>query len=415
VLLCAIGWANIYAATMTENAADPWNFSHSYTKQLIWIGLSFVIAYTISIIDSKFYEFFAYGLFGLMLTLLIGVLIFGAEKKGARSWFNLGFFYFQPSEFAKFACALAIAKVFSAHNFTQKIGRNIMMIIGIIVLPAVLIILQPDPGSALVYGAFIIVFYREGLPGWIPATFFYLIILFALVVILRQDKYAIQFPFFKLSGIHILITSLTIIAGVLTYLLRKYKMIFLIVFISLLVSAGYVLVVNLAFDKVLKDRHRDRLNELFGVIHNPQGTGYNVHQSKIAIGSGGFTGKGFLQGTQTKYDFVPEQKTDFIFCTIGEEWGFLGTLTVLILFLFFLIRLIIIAERQKTRFARVYGYSVASVLFFHLCINVGMTIGLAPVIGIPLPFFSYGGSSLWAFTILIFIFLKFDAERGNVL
>ncbi|MCI5056266.1 MAG: rod shape-determining protein RodA [Flavobacteriales bacterium] len=415
VILLAIGWANIYAATMTENADNAWSFSHSYTKQLVWIGLAFVIAYTILIIDAKFYEYFAYGLFGFMVTLLVAVLIFGAEKKGARSWFNLGFFYFQPSEFAKFACALAIAKVFSVHNFQQKLGQNILIITGVILAPALLIVLQPDPGSALVYGAFIIVFYREGLPGWIPTSIFSLIILFALVVILRQDKYAIHFAFATISGVNLLISSLALLISVATYVLRKVRYIYLISIITLIFSAGYVSGVNFAFDHLLKDRHRDRLNELFGVIHNPRGTGYNVNQSKIAIGSGGVTGKGFLNGTQTKYDFVPEQKTDFIFCTIGEEWGFLGTTTVLGLFLLFLIRIVQLAERQKLKFARVYGYSVASILFFHLTINIGMTIGLAPVIGIPLPFFSYGGSSLWAFTILIFIFLKFDAERVNVL
>jgi rod shape determining protein RodA len=285
-----------------------------------------------------------------------------------------------------------------------------------IALPGLLIAIQPDPGSTLVYLAFIFVLYREGMSGNIMIIGLVMVMLFIVTLFAKQASVEIPILEMDMNGKYVLITFLAIISAGLYFLLRSLnKNIWKFIVLGFIIMVGTVLSVDYVFDNVFKDRHRDRVNELVGIISDPRGTGYNQHQSKIAIGSGGFWGKGYLEGTQTKYDFVPEQSTDFIFCTVGEEWGFVGSFFVVIAFLTLIGRLIFVAERQRSQFARIYGYSVASILFVHFMINIGMTIGLAPVIGIPLPFFSYGGTSLLSFTILLFTFIKLDSDRKHVL
>jgi rod shape determining protein RodA len=288
--------------------------------------------------------------------------------------------------------------------------------LGIIAVPAVLILLQPDAGSMLVYLAFIFVLYREGMSGNIMIIGIIMVLLFIVTLFAKQASMLIPFIDYELDGEYVLILVLAAITATVYFLLRNMsKGIWKPLVIGFVVMAGTILSVDYVFDNIFSDRHRNRVNELVGIISDPRGTGYNQHQSKIAIGSGGFLGKGFLQGTQTKYDFVPEQSTDFIFCTVGEEWGFVGSTVVITLFIALIGRLIFVSERQRSKFARIYGYSVASILFIHFTVNIGMAIGLAPVIGIPLPFFSYGGSSLWSFTILVFTFIKLDSDRKHVL
>ncbi|MDX5449283.1 MAG: rod shape-determining protein RodA, partial [Bacteroidota bacterium] len=332
--------------------------------------------------------------------LLVLVLLFGKEVNGARSWFAIGSFSLQPSEFAKFATCLALAKYLGSSDISLSKFKPRLISLFIIFLPAVLIAPQPDMGSALVYTSLILVLYREGLSGTYIFLGIGLAVLFILSLLIDQIY------------LWIVIVILTAFVAFLTR--RRRSTMWAIIGIGVL-AIGYIGMVDYAFNNFLEDRHRNRINILLGKAHDPTGIGYNTNQSMIAIGSGGFSGKGYLQGTQTKFDFVPEQSTDFIFCTVGEEWGFVGTTVVTILFLLLLFRIIIIAERQKSNFSRIYGYGVASILFIHVTINIAMTIGLAPVIGIPLPFFSYGGSSLWGFTLLLFIFIKLDAYRWEIL
>ncbi len=285
-----------------------------------------------------------------------------------------------------------------------------------IALPGILIALQPDPGSTLVYLAFIFVLYREGMSGNIMIVGLVMVMLFIVTLFAKQTSVMMPFVDIELNGKYVLISFLALITGALYLLLKNLnKNIWKILLAGFVIMVGTVMSVDYVFDNIFKDRHRNRVNELVGIISDPRGTGYNQHQSKIAIGSGGFSGKGFLNGTQTKYNFVPEQSTDFIFCTVGEEWGFMGSSFVIIVFLTLIGRLIFVAERQRSKYARIYGYSVASILFVHFMINIGMTIGLAPVIGIPLPFFSYGGTSLLSFSILLFTFVKLDSDRKHVL
>jgi rod shape determining protein RodA len=346
--------------------------------------------------------------------MLIAVLLFGSDIKGARSWFKIGSFAIQPSEFAKFATGLALAKYLSTLNIKMQDIKTKVIASIIIGIPAVLILLQNDTGSTLVYASFVFVLYREGLSGNILLIGLYTAFLFVLSLLLRIN----DFTFFEnivLSGDVLLMIVLAAIAGIIIYNTRKVKKMWVIVTTALVLSVGLIYSVDYIFENVLEPHQSKRINVLLGIESDPHGAGYNVNQSLIAIGSGGFLGKGFLEGTQTKFDFVPEQSTDFIFCTIGEEWGFLGTFILVCIYVGLFLRLLFLAERQRSIFSRIYGYSVASILFFHFLINIGMTIGLAPVIGIPLPFISYGGSSLWSFTILLFIFVKLDAERINVL
>jgi rod shape determining protein RodA len=414
LVLVFIGWINIYAAVYNEEHHSIFDISQRYGMQLLWIGLALVVAFVILLFEGQFFTTFAYPIYGVVLLLLIGVLLFGAEIKGARSWFRVGSFAIQPSEFAKFATGLALAKYLSTLNIKMQDIKTKLIAMVIIGVPAVFILLQNDTGSTLVYASFVFVLYREGLSGNILLIGLYTAFLFVLSLLLRINDFTF-FDSIVLSGDVLLMIVLASIAGLVIYNTRKVKKMWLVVSTALILSVGLIYSVDYIFENVLEPHQSKRINVLLGIESDPHGAGYNVNQSLIAIGSGGFLGKGFLEGTQTKFDFVPEQSTDFIFCTIGEEWGFLGTFILVCIFLGLFLRLIFLAERQRSIFSRIYGYSVASILFFHFLINIGMTIGLAPVIGIPLPFISYGGSSLWSFTILLFIFVKLDAERINVL
>ncbi len=454
LLMVILGWINIYAAVFDEQHESILDLSQRYGKQLIWIIAAIVLAIAIFLIDSKFYSFFAYVIYAAAILLLLGVLVLGDEIHGARSWFRIGSFHFQPAEFAKIATSLALAKYLSAFNVRIESFRSTVHILAIILLPALLIAVQPDMGSALVFFTFVLVAYREGFPDVFLILGVAMALLFFLTLLL--DKFII---FLIILGVALLLywilsrnlknaiiagTLIAVPAGILYFgsrvdliKLNRYYIILLAVaaalpfylgyayrkrlrniYLIILIAVGssaFTFSVDYVFHSVLKEHQQHRVNILLGLESDPLGLGYNVNQSKIAIGSGGFSGKGFLQGTQTKFDFVPEQSTDFIFCTVGEEWGFVGTSLVIGLFIFLLIRLIKLAERQRSNFSRIYGYGVISVLFFHFAVNIGMTIGLLPVIGIPLPFFSYGGSSLWAFTILLFILLRMDATRMELL
>lgn len=414
LLLVLMGWLNIYAVTFSPDHESFFDFDHSYTKQLVWILFGLVLMFGILTLDVRLYDTFAYFLYGGAILALLAVLVIGREINGARSWFVIGSLSIQPSEFAKFATALALTKFLTANSSRFQKLRTKIEAIAILGLPAAIIILQPDPGSTLVYFSFIFVLYREGLSGKVLLIGLGAAVFFILALLLKDTFILLPFDL-QPSGTSIFILVLVTIAGLLAYVVKRTKNAWIPIAAVLLLSVGFILSVEYIFDNVLKEHHQNRINELLGIVDDPTGAGYNVHQSKIAIGSGGFSGKGFLQGTQTKNDFVPEQSTDFIFCTVGEEWGFLGTFVVIVLFMLLLFRLIWVAERQRSNFARIYGYCVASIFFFHVAINIGMTIGLAPVIGIPLPFFSYGGSSLWAFTILLFIFVKLDSERKYIL
>lgn len=400
LLMVLMGWINIYSAVYDENHSSIFDISQRYGKQLIWIGAAIFLAAVILLIDAKFFPALAYLFFGISLLSLLAVLAVGTEIAGSRSWFQIGSVAIQPAEFAKFATCLALARYLSRFDTSMRSLRSVVVSLMIIFAPAVLILLQNDTGSALVYAALILVLYREGLPGGILVIGLLVAVLFILTLLINK---------FILIGI---CAALAIIIYLMNKNIRK-RLILMIA--GLILASGFILSVDYGFENVLEPHQKKRISVLLGKETDLKGAGYNVHQSKIAIGSGGLTGKGFLKGTQTKYNFVPEQSTDFIFCTVGEEWGFIGSFVVVILFVMLLIRLIILAERQRSDFSRIYGYGVASILFFHFMVNIGMTIGLVPVIGIPLPFFSYGGSSLWAFTILLFIFLKQDAERLEVL
>ena len=397
--LVIIGWLNIYAALFNENY-ELIDFSQKYGRQLIWISIAFLIAIFILFFNWKFFEGFAYLIYLLSLLSLIGVLLFGIEVNGAKSWFDFGLIRIQPGEFAKVACCLALAKFLSRLNMSLEKTKNKIIATALILLPVFFITLQNDTGSALVYSTFILVLYRFGLPATLLIIGIVTTILFVTSIIVSKI---------------VLIMILSIIA-IFFFIISSRKLRELIIISSLLVICiGFIFSVDYAFERVLEPHHVTRIKVLLGQESDPHGSGYNVNQSMIAIGSGGFTGKGYLKGTQTKFNFVPEQSTDFIFCTIGEEWGFIGSTFLLLLFLAFLFRLLYLAERQRSVFSKVFGYGVVSIFFFHIAINVAMTIGLAPVIGIPLPFISYGGSSLWGFTILLFIFLNLDSYRLQVL
>lgn len=398
--LAILGWLNIYAAVYNEEFSSIFDMSQKYGKQLMWIGTSVVIIMVIMFTDTNLFQTLAYPIFLISLLSLLGLFVFGKEIAGARSWYAFGSFSLQPSEFAKFATALATARYLSSKGVTINNWGNRFTALLIVLLPAAIIVPQPDPGSALVYSSFFLVFYREGLSGKYIFAGFALVVLFILSLLISKF-YLIIF----IGGI----------AAILIFVYRRSRGAIISVAAIAIAAAGFILSVDYAFNNILEDRHRNRINILLGKAHDPKGIGYNTAQSMIAIGSGGLTGKGYLEGTQTKFDFVPEQSTDFIFCTVGEEWGFVGSTTVVILFVLLFFRLIIVAERQKSHFSRIYGYCVASILFFHFAINIAMTIGLAPVIGIPLPFFSYGGSSLWGFTLLLFIFIKLDSNRMEIL
>lgn len=401
VVLVLMGWANIYAAVYNEEHYIITDISQKYGKQMLWIATAFVIALIILIIDESFYTAFAYVIFGAFLLANIAVPFLGREIKGSRSWFGVGGFGIQPAEFMKFATNLAIAKFLSNQNIKIADYRNTIISLLILGVPMLIIMkLQDETGLAIVFAAFIFTLYREGLSVNYLLLGFLAAVLFILALLVNNIF------LFAIIGI---LCSVSLL-----FIKRSRKNIFLIALIGI-VACGMVKGTSTVYEH-LEPHQKIRIDVLLG-----RGTvdlkkeGYNVNQAKIAIGSGGLLGKGYLQGTQTKYDFVPEQDTDFIFCTVGEEWGFIGSALVIILQLTLIIRLVFMAERQRSPFSRIYGYGVASVLFFHLTVNVGMTIGLAPVIGIPLPFFSYGGSSLWSFTLLLFIFIKLDSHRLQIL
>ena len=449
-----MGWFNIYAAVYNEEHKEILDLSQRYGKQFLWILATLVLAVFVVIIDSRFYVFFSYFIYAGLMALLLLVLVFGKEINGARSWFEFGNISLQPSEFAKFGTALALAAYLNnkRQDFTKV--KVIMPAVGIMLLPAILIALQPDMGSTIVFFALFIVLFREGMSpfvfisGLLMVTLFFLTLVAdnfylqagLVVVALLLAWFAARNPKVWLMGSAILIFTggiiyifghfvfrsmgnetillvTIILAGIIYayYFYSKKAMALLIIYLFLLGSVLYISAVDFAFNHVMQPHQKERVEIMLGIKSDPHGTGYNVNQSIISIGSGGFSGKGYLQGTQTKFKFVPAQSTDFIFCTVGEEWGFLGSAVVISLYVFLLIRLVILAERQRSMFSRVYGYGVVSILFVHFFINIGMALGLVPVIGIPLPFFSYGGSSLWGFTILLFIFLRLDASRTEYL
>jgi rod shape determining protein RodA len=399
-ILMLFGWVNIYASQYNEDTVMMLDLNARYGKQLLFIGIASFLAFLILIIDWKFFYSLSYLFYLTIILLLIGVLFKGEVTGGAISWFELGGFKFQPSEFAKFTTALALAKYYNTLHVKRISLQDKLKTYAIIILPFLLIILQNDLGTALVYAAFILVLYREGLSGNILIFGILIAILFFLTLVIEKT---------------ILISVLSAIA-LLIYLLSRRKKKELLLILGLLISCtAFIFSVDYIFNDMLAPHQRKRINILLGKEFDPHGAGYNLIQSKIAIGSGGFSGKGFLNGTQTRFDFVPEQSTDFIFCTIGEEWGFVGSFFFMILFVGLLLRILFLAERQRSNFSRIYGYSVAAILFMHFVINIGMTIGLLPVIGIPLPFISYGGSSLLGFTILLFIFLNLDSYRLQIL
>ncbi|MGB0918513.1 MAG: rod shape-determining protein RodA [Flavobacteriales bacterium] len=395
--LVLLGWVNIYAAVYNEEHQSILDITQRYGKQLIWICLSVFVGLVILLIDGKFYSTFSIPIYVVNMLLLVVVLVTARDVAGARSWIDIGSFKLQPSEFAKSATALALAYYLSTINIKMDELKTKLIAGIILAIPAGLILLQNDTGSMLVFGAFALVLYREGLSG----NF----LLFGLSV-------AVLFIFALLfTPVTMLIILCIILLVVFLFQRKKTWKLSLGLGVALVVLMGFVYSVDYLFHNVLEPHQQIRIDVLLGKADDPTGAGYNVNQSKIAIGSGGFAGKGFLKGTQTKYDFVPEQTTDFIFCTVGEEWGFLGTFVVIGLFTALILRIFFIAERQRSAFTRIYGYCVGTILLFHFMINIGMTIGLMPVIGIPLPFFSYGGSSLLGFTILLFMFVKLDGFR----
>ena len=454
MLLILMGWFNIYAAVYNEEHSGLLDFSQRYGKQFIWIVASLILAVFISIIDNRFYFFFSWFIYGACMLLLVLVVIIGKEINGARSWFELGGISLQPSELAKFGTALALASYLN--NKRQDLTRlsEIIPAASIIFLPALLTLIQPDMGSAIVYFSLFLVLFREGMSPYIFVSGLLMIVLFFLTL-LTNNLYltmalisiAVVLVWFSTrkwklvilgSGIFIIITGILylldhyvfksignelvifislLLSGAVYafYIYNKRAVSVLIIYLFLVGSIVYVNSVDYTFNNFLKPHQKERVDILLGFKSDLHGTGYNVNQSIISIGSGGFAGKGFLQGTQTKFKFVPKQSSDFIFCTVGEEWGFLGSFVVIGVYLFLLLRLIKLAERQRSDFSRIYGYCVVSILFTHIFLNIGMAIGIVPVIGIPLPFLSYGGSSLWGFTILLFIFLRLDASRTEYL
>ena len=404
LFLVIFGWMNIYSAVYDESSANIFDFSRQHGKQLIWILVAIVTAVFTLIIDSRFFSSTAYFIYGGVFVLLIVVLFTATVTKGATSWISIGSFKLQPSEFAKFATALAFSKYLSAIDIDMKNKRTKVIAATIIFVPAFLVLLQHDTGSALVFAGFLLPFFREGLSGIILVVGVVAVIIFVLA--LAFDKFIVVGLLF------------VVLLGYIFLWLTKSKRTFRNILKPIgifICSCMFVFSVDFVFENVLEPHQKDRIYVLLGKSNDPRGIDYNVNQSKIAIGSGELFGKGFLDGTQTKYNFVPEQETDFIFCTVGEEWGFIGSVGVVGVYLYMLLHLVTMAERQRSRFARIYGYSVASIFFIHFTINIGMVLGLLPVIGIPLPFFSYGGSSLIAFTLMLFVFIRQDTVHNQIL
>lgn len=455
LLLVFAGWLNILSVNYSESSfVSVFDLSHRYGVQLLWIAISLVAAITILLIDKIYFHYFAFPVYYLLLLSLIAVMIFGKEINGAKSWFEIGSFRLQPAEFGKFATSLALARYMSSYSFNISRVRSLLGVMMIIMMPFAAIILQNDTGSALVYVAFFIMLYREGFNQWFyifgiiivtlfvfsflftfESVFLFILITTLVVESITNGDYISKLRYFALiMAIYISLSAVAYFTGVegeyehlialgsvfvtvplvIIYAYRRQlKNIFM--FVGLFIcSMSFVSSVEYVLNNIMQQHQRDRIFILLGLVTDNKGTGYNVNQSKIAIGSGGFSGKGFLQGTQTKFNFVPEQSTDFIYCTVGEEWGFLGSGLVMIMFAVLILRLMRMGERQKDAFVRIYCYCVASIFLAHVVINIGMTIGILPVIGIPLPFFSYGGSSLLAFTILLFVAVSLDkTDRGR--
>lgn len=461
LLLALFGWLNIYGASYTFDQTSIFDFSNRAGKQFVWMMGSLVLGIILLLIDYKTYDILAYIAYGAMLLLLLATPFLAHDIKGSMSWISLGPISLQPAEFAKCAVALAVAKYMGRYDYKIRTWRDLIVPFALIGVPALIImVLQKETGSALVFAAFLLVFYRQGMSGYVlwmgvAAVALFIIsirfgaitlplgtgsvgILTCMLILTAVEIYFIckEHPM-RWQGL-ILVGSVTLIYAIcliiniwipmpfdwismgivialviynvfVSFYWRKYMLLVLAVFT--LFCIGYTHACDFVFQKVLQPHQRIRIEVLLGMKEDPAGAGYNVNQARIAIGSGRFFGKGYLNGTQTKLQFVPEQDTDFIFCTVGEEWGFIGSIGVLLMYLAFILRLIFIAERQRNVTTRIYAYAVASIFLFHLTINVGMVLGLLPVIGIPLPFFSYGGSSLWGFTLLLFILLRLDAAR----
>ena len=400
LVLCTIGWFNIHAAVFDERHPDVLDFETNYGKQFLFILIAAAVAIVILLLESRFITALSPGFYGITVLLLMLVLVVGRNVGGNQAWISLGGgFRLQPSEFAKFTTCLLLARYLSGPNIRVTELRSFLIAGAIIGLPMFLIMLQPDMGSTLVFMSFIFVLYREGLSP-------YFLIIGALFIALFVT--AILF-----NPLHV-IAAIVAVAILVILFLRRNKRVVYAMFAGLVLCVVFVLSVKFIYNNVLQPHQKVRIDIVLGIKSDPRGKGYNVNQSKIAIGSGKLWGKGYLHGTQTKYSFVPEQSTDFIFCTVGEEWGFAGSVVVIGLYLFLVLRVIRVAERQRSPFSRIYGYGVASILFFHVMINIGMTIGLVPVIGIPLPFISYGGSSLLSFTVLLFVLVKLDSNRMGI-
>ncbi|MBS6469399.1 MAG: rod shape-determining protein RodA [Bacteroides sp.] len=464
LILLVCGWFSVCGASYDYGEPNFLDFGTRAGKQLMWMGCSLCLGFVLLMLEDKFYDTYAYLIYGILLLLLFGTIFNPHEIKGSRSWIVLGPVSLQPAEFAKFATTLALAKFMGEYTFSMKRKKHMLAALGIILLPMVLIVLQKETGSALVYLSFFLVLYREGMTGsilfagicavvyfivgvrfsadlmpdettpWGAFSVWGLIVLLSGLLFYSYAKLHRRFACYILgvSGgvillavlfscyvipFNVVIVEMVLAAAIVLYLLYLYYRERLANYMYVLVftvgSAVFFYSIDYVFNNVLEAHQKIRIEVLLGITDDPAGAGYNVNQSKIAIGSGGFWGKGFLNGTQTKLKYVPEQDTDFIFCTVGEEQGFFGSALVLLLFTAFILRLMVLSERQTSRFGRVYGYCVLSIFFFHLFINIGMVLGVTPVIGIPLPFFSYGGSSLWGFTILLFVFLRIDAGRDR--
>jgi rod shape determining protein RodA len=394
--LCVIGWFNIHAAVFDENNPSIIDLDTNYGKQFIFIISAMILGSVILLLDAKFFSSIAPIVYIITIILLILVLLIGRNVGGNQAWIPIGSFRLQPSEFAKFATCLLLARYLNGTNIRISDLKSLMICAAIIMVPMFLIMLQPDAGSTLVFCSLIFVLYREGLSPYFLILGALLIALFILTLLVDEIQ---------------LLSGLGLLTATLIFLYRKNRKLIMTLVAGFFISVAFIFSVDFLYNQVLKPHQKVRIDDWLGITSDLRGVGYNVNQSKIAIGSGQLWGKGYLQGTQTRYSFVPEQSTDFIFCTIGEEWGFAGSFVVISLYLGLLLRIVFIAERQRSTFARVYGYGVASIIFFHFFINISMAIGIVPVIGIPLPFISYGGSSLWSFTILLFILLKLNTNR----
>ena len=398
IVLVIMGWMTIYSASLPIEETSIFDISQIYGRQMLFIRLTIPLIFIILFTDAKIFERLSFVFYGLGIILLLGLFVFGVTKKGQTNWYQFGGFGFQPSEFVKTATALLLAKYLSYSQINLKYTKHQIIGLAIVFIPVALILMQPDAGSAMIFISLIFVLNREGLPSWYFFSGIIAIALFFLSLVI-QPIYLIGI-IFVIMVIHYIFN-------------RKISRNPIVYGLLYLVMAGFAFSVSYVYESVLEPHQKDRINVLIGDDVDMKREGYNLNQSMIAIGSGGLIGKGYLEGTQTKGGFVPEQHTDYIFTTVGEEWGFIGSITVILLFVALFLRIIYLAENQKTKFSRVYGYCVASYLFTHFFVNIAMLIKLFPTIGVPLPFFSYGGSSLWAFTILLFIFIKLDANKVN--